>query len=100
MLIRTFFAAAAIALAPAAAVAQTSSNSSQLSLSTIEQRLSADGFRVLEIERYPNSVEVKGLDREGRCMEMHLDSRTGEVLRREHDDDCHGDDDRGRRGRH
>lgn len=110
-------AVAAIAI-PAYAIAQTSapvpaaetttsaSGGSILSLAAIEQRLAADGFRVMEIERYSRSVEVKGLDRAGACVEMHLDPRTGELLRRERDDDCwdddrsHGDDDRGRgRGR-
>lgn len=87
-------------LAPATATAQTQQTSTPLSLSVIEQRLVADGFRVLEIERYPNSVEVKGYDRSGLCVEMHLDPRTGGVLRRERDDDCsRGDDDRRRRGR-
>lgn len=94
-------AAASISLlAPSAATAQTQQTSAPLSLSAIEQRLAADGFRVLEIERYPNSVEVKGYDRAGLCVEMHLDPRTGALLRRERDDDCApGDDDRGRRGR-
>lgn len=101
MRIRYIFAAASISLlAPAAATAQTQQTSAPLSLSVIEQRLAADGFRVLEIERYPNSVEVKGYDRSGLCVEMHLDPRTGAALRRERDDDCaRGDDHRGRHGR-
>lgn len=100
MKFRTIVAAACVALfTPSFALAQ-SQPSAPLSLSVIEQRLAADGFRVVEIERYLNSVEVKGYDRAGVCMEMHLEPRTGEVLRRERDDDCgRGDDDRGRRGR-
>lgn len=85
------------------AFAQTSpapgARQSELSLSQIEERLNADGFRVFEIERYARSVEVKGLDRNGRCREMHLDPVTGAVLHEESDDDCYDDDrDRGRRG--
>jgi Peptidase propeptide and YPEB domain len=78
------------------AIAQTSpapsASRSELSLSQIEQRLTADGFRVFEIERYARSVEVKGLDRNGRCREMHLDPVTGAVLHEESDDDCYDDD--------
>jgi len=98
--------AAGLALTATAALAQNGASASgqqaqtqQLSLGEIERRLSADGFRVLEVERYPRSVEVKGFDRDGRCVELHLDRRTGDVLRREQDDDCY-DDDHGRgRGR-
>lgn len=103
MTIRHIAAAACMFLAtPSIAAAQTQpANGQVLSLSAIEQRLSADGFRVIEIERYPNSVEVKGYDRAGLCIEMHLDSRTGELIRRERDDDCgrRFDDDDHRRGR-
>lgn len=101
MSIRNIIIAACIGIsAPSFASAQTQPAAAPLSLSAIEQRLAADGFRVVEIERYPNSVEVKGYDRAGLCVEMHLDPRTGHVLRRERDDDCgRGDDDRGRRGR-
>lgn len=90
MTIRHLAAAACLFLAApsvAAAQAQPASGSS-LSLSAIEERLTADGFRVIEIERYPNSVEVKGYERAGQCVEMHLDPRTGAVLHRERDDDC------------
>ena len=45
--------------------AQTQPTATPCHSSAIEQRLAADGFRVLEIERYPNSVEVKGYDRVG-----------------------------------
>ena len=96
--------AVAFALAGApAAVAQTPSpaaTTTEMSLAAIEAKLSADGFQVYEIERYATSVEVKGRDKTGACVELHLDRRTGEVLRRERDDDCgrRGGDDRGRRG--
>ena len=101
MNIRTVIVAACVALsAPNLASAQTQQTEAPLSLSAIEQRLAAEGFRVVEIERYATSFEVKGYDRAGVCMEMHLDLRTGDVLRREREDDCgRRDDDRGRRGR-
>lgn len=98
MFIRTLLAAASIAAVPGLALAQAAP-SAPLSLGVIEQRLADDGFRVVEIERYPNSVEVKGYDRNGVCVEMHLDPRTGEVLRSERDDDCAPSDRRDRSGR-
>ena len=90
MTIRHTIAAICFSLtAPSLAAAQTQPSAGEnLPLSTIEQRLTADGFRVVEIERYANSVEVKGYDRAGQCMELYLHPRTGDVLRRERDDDC------------
>ncbi len=109
MIIRSAIAAcglAAFAFAPGAAaqtktvVTQTpAAQGGSISIDDLEQRLAADGFQVFEIERYAHSIEVKGLDRNGRCTEMHLDPVTGVVLRREGDDDCGGDGHRGRRGR-
>ena len=93
-IIASLSALALVAATPA--FAQTSpapgATRSELSLSQIEQRLTADGFRIFEIERYARSVEVKGLDRNGRCREMHLDPVTGTVLHEESDDDCYDDD--------
>jgi hypothetical protein len=90
MTIRFLIAAACLSLAaPTIAAAQTQPTATQtLSLGELEQRLAADGFRIIEIERYPNSVEVKGFDRAGQCTEMYLDPRTGDVLRSERDHDC------------
>ncbi len=89
MNIRHIAAACLFLATPSLAAAQTQPPAGQaLSLSAIEQQLAADGFRVIEIERYPNSVEVKGYERGGQCVEMHLDPRTGAVLRRERDDGC------------
>jgi Peptidase propeptide and YPEB domain len=87
---KTILAALAASLALAAsstALAQSTTTPSQ-SFAEIERRLEGDGFRVTEIERYRNSIEVKGWDREGHCTEMHLDPRSGEVLHRERDDSC------------
>jgi len=89
MIIRLIVAACLTLTAPSVAAAQATPDAERiLPLSEIEQRLSGEGFRVLKIERYATSVEVKGYDRSGRCVEMHLDPRTGAVLRRESDDDC------------
>lgn len=102
MIVRHIIAAACLSLAiPSIATAQTRQAAAPLSLGVLEQRLAADGFRIVEIERYANSVEVKGYDRTGQCVEMYLDPRTGEVLRRERDDDCgRGDDHHRRRNGH
>jgi len=103
MNIRHIAAACLFLATPSLAAAQTQPAAGQaLSLSAIEQQLAADGFRVIEIERYSNSVEVKGHERGGQCVEMHLDPYTGAVLRRERDDDCdrsdRSDDHHHRRG--
>lgn len=103
MTIRHFAAACLVFAAPSIASAQASASTApSLLLGAIEERLAAEGFRVIEIERYANSVEVKGYERSGQCVEMRLNPRTGEVLRRERDDDCarsdRSDDGHRRRG--
>jgi hypothetical protein len=101
MLKRTIAAISVLAIAAATPVlAQTAAPSNaapELSLAQIEQRLSADGFRILESEREARSVEIKGFDRQGRCRELHVDARTGDILRQESDDDCYDDDRRASR---
>lgn len=69
------------------------------SLGAITTRLERDGFRVLEIERNSRSYHVEAFDREGRCIELRVDARTGDVLRRAWEDDC-DDDRRGCRNLH
>ncbi len=96
MIIRSAIALAAclsLAAAPNIAAAQSQSSapaaaSASASLGDIEARLGADGFRIVEIERYSNVIEVKGFDRNGLCVELYLDRRSGETLRRERDDSC------------
>lgn len=120
MLIRSIAIASLLfaAALPAAAQSRSPAPSASMSLGDIEDRFTADGFRVVEIERYANVIEVKGYDRQGECVEIYLDRRSGDVLRRERDDSCdrdgrrgerhhfrgddhHGDDDHHRgRGRH
>lgn len=93
-------ASAALVLVGAFAVpayAQSNNTQPELSLSQIESRLSGQGFRVVEIERDGGLYEVKAFDAQNRCVELHLNRSSGEIVRSESDDDCHGDD-RNRRG--
>lgn len=93
-MIRTIAAVAALGIAVPAFAQTTPSNGAVLSLSQVEQRLTAQGYRVLEIERDDGEFEVKALNAQGQCRELHLNLRTGEIRREEADDDCH----EGRRG--
>jgi Peptidase propeptide and YPEB domain len=71
-----------------AAAHQAPAAARSVSLADIEDRFSADGFRIVEIERYADVIEVKGYDRSGLCVEIYLDRHSGETLRRERDDSC------------
>ena len=90
--------AAAGLLATSAAYAQTSPAQPELTLSQVESRLSAQGYRVYEIERDDGRYEVKARDAQGRCVELDLDRRTGEILYSHGDDDCGSDHNRRNRG--
>lgn len=81
-------AAAVVLLAAGAAYAQTAPVNGDLSLSQIESRLTSDGFRVLEIERDDGHYEVKAWNRDGQCVELDVDRRSGAILRTKRDDDC------------
>ena len=89
------FVAALPAAAQPQAPGRAAPSAPSVSLSDIEDRLATDDFRVVAIERYANVIEVKGYDRRGECVEIHLDRRSGDVLRRERDESCDRD---GRRG--
>lgn len=92
--------AAALLFAAFAVPAQAQSASAgELSLTQIEQRLSQQGFRVLEIERDDGRYEVKALNSAGQCVELDVNRRSGDIIRTERDDDCHDDDDRRGRAR-
>lgn len=102
--VRSRIAAASTALVLAGALAvpayaQSSNTQPELTLSQIESRLSGQGYRVTEIERDDGWYEVKAFNDQNRCVELHLDRRSGEIVRTESDDDCHGDDHSRRRGR-
>ncbi len=93
-------AIAVLAALPGAAIAQSPAPQPTPSLSSLSAKLEKDGFTIHEIERYAHSIEVKGRDKSGVCVELHLDPKTGDVLSRERDDDCENrSDDRGRHER-
>lgn len=69
------------------AFAQSSANSG-LSASEIESRLTAQGYRVVFIEHDDGHFEVKAYTREGACVEMDVNRRTGEVMNSKSEDDC------------
>jgi len=94
-LVRASAAALLFAAFAVPAQAQTAATS-DLSLSQVEQRLTQQGFRVLEIERDDGRYEVKALNSAGQCVELDVNRRSGDIIRTERDDDCHDDDRRGR----
>jgi hypothetical protein len=57
-----------------------------LSVGDIENRLSARGFKVKEIEIRDLIAEVEGYDPQGREVELVVDRRNGETLARKCDD--------------
>jgi len=80
---------AGIAVAPLALAQTTPQQGSQvLSLGEIESRLTAQGFRVIEIERDDRKFEVKALNAQGQCVELNVDLFSGDVRRTRFDDDC------------
>lgn len=60
-------------------------NRAGMSDAAIRAGLEADGYVVREYERERGRVEVEAL-RDGRRVELHVDPRTGDVLRSERDD--------------
>jgi hypothetical protein len=56
-----------------------------LSVGEIESRLTAQGFKVKEIEVRDLLAEVEGYDAEGREVELVIDRRSGETLVHEYD---------------
>lgn len=97
-LVRASAAALLFAAFAVPAQAQTAATS-DLSLSQVEQRLTQQGFRVLEIERDDGRYEVKALNSAGQCVELDVNRRSGDIIRTERDDDCHDDGDRRGRNR-
>jgi uncharacterized membrane protein YkoI len=69
-------------------VAQTAdSEQAYKSIDEIVSQLEADGFKVREIERDFDRYDVEGVDASNQRMEVVVDATTGEILRRERDDD-------------
>jgi len=89
--------AAGLALAPAA-FAQSHPGGHRLSITEVDQRLSAQGFRVFEIEWDDGKYEVTATNAQGQCRELDIAPDTGAILRDRADDDCYDDRD-DRRGR-
>lgn len=87
-------ALAASMLAAPAVFAQQSPD--RLSVGEIDQRLSNEGFRVLEVEWDDDKYEVVAFNAQNQCRELDVHPRTGAVLRDRADDDCY--DDERRRG--
>lgn len=57
-----------------------------LSLTEIESRLAAQGFRMKEMEVKDKVLEVEGYDAQGGKVELLVDRRNGEILSRKRDD--------------
>jgi hypothetical protein len=79
------FAAAAADTAPVWN-AKVEMTEGALSVSDIESRLTAKGFKVKEIEIRDLIAEVEGYDAEGREVELIVDRRNGETLSHKFDD--------------
>lgn len=95
-----FAIVAGLAAAPALAQSQNqpvATQSQGLSVAEIDQRLTGEGFRVVEIERDDGHIEVKAFNSAGQCRELHLNRNTGAIVRNEADDDCWDDDSHRRR---
>lgn len=58
-----------------------------LSVGDIESRLSAQGYKVKEIEIHDLLAEVEAYDAQGREVDMVIDRRNGETLSHKYDDD-------------
>jgi hypothetical protein len=58
-----------------------------LSIGEIENRLTAQGVKVKEIEVRDLLAEVEGYDAQGREVELVIDRRSGETLSHKYDDD-------------
>lgn len=98
-MIKTLAITALLGLAPQVALAGDDSRAAAApsngfkSISEIEQQLKGEGFKISDLERERRMYEVTGLDKNGRCVELRMDARSGEVLHRERDDDCGWSDD-------
>lgn len=58
-----------------------------LSIGEIENRLTAQGIKVKEVEVRDLLAEVEGYDAQGREVEIVIDRRSGETLSHKYDDD-------------
>lgn len=85
-------AAAGIAVSAfAAPAALAQAQQSRLTIAQVDERLSAQGFRVFEIEWDDGHYEVTATNAQGQCRELDVNPTTGAVTRDRADDDCHDD---------
>lgn len=80
---RSFVLLASLVLATSPAFAQGAPSNAD-----IERRLSADGYRIVQIERYPETIEVRAFDTAGACVELHLHPSSGKIQYSESDNRC------------
>lgn len=86
--------AALLVAAPIAAAQQQQSQAQRLSITQVDQRLSAQGFRVVEIEWDDGQYEVTAFNAQNQCRELDVDPGTAAIRRDRADDDCHDGDHR------
>lgn len=93
--VRTLILAAVVTLTGVAGASASAQNApvqvpaNALSIAEIENRLTAQGIKVKEIEVRDLLAKVEGYDAQGREVEMVIDRRNGETLSHEYDDDDH-----------
>jgi hypothetical protein len=73
----------AVAQAPVAAAAA----SDWMSVGSLANKLEAQGYTVLEVERDDGRYEVEMRDANGVKYEAKIDRSTGEIIKREREDD-------------
>ncbi|MBB6093590.1 hypothetical protein HNQ60_002471 [Povalibacter uvarum] len=77
--------AAILAVLSGAAVLAAETTPNLLSLGDLEQRMTAQGITIKEIELKQLVAEIEGKDAQGRKVELVVDRRSGEVLARKPD---------------
>lgn len=60
---------------------------SSMTFAALERRATALGIRPTELKIKDRLAEIEGWDRDGRKVEVKIDTQSGEVLHREFDDD-------------
>ena len=94
--VRAVMLAAVVALTGAAGASAWAQNAPEpvvkvpanaLNIGEIENRLSAQGIKVKEIELRDLIAKVEGYDAQGREVEMVIDRRSGETLSHKYDDE-------------
>lgn len=94
--IMALVAAAFVAVSATAAYPQQTQQ--RLSISQVDQRLSNQGFRVIEVEWDDGHYEVTAFNAANQCRELDVNPSTGAVTRDRPEDDCYDDQNRNRTG--